>query len=124
MKAICIGIYLHSEPRRLEATLANLRANTQAPFETLLLPDGPDAKMKGVLATTLRDVPQAATAEPLGTAACFNRLVNYHDADVAVLLESGSMVGPGWLDHLLAALDADPHNGLAGPSTNICWNEQ
>jgi glycosyltransferase involved in cell wall biosynthesis len=28
------------------------------------------------------------------------------------------------LDHLLTALDADPRNGLAGPSTNKSWNEQ
>jgi glycosyltransferase involved in cell wall biosynthesis len=33
-------------------------------------------------------------------------------------------VGPGWLDHLLSAFAADPHNGLAGPSTNRAWNEQ
>src|SRR5262249_47369235 len=32
--------------------------------------------------------------------------------------------GPGWLDALLAALAADPRNGLAGPSTNYAWNEQ
>jgi hypothetical protein len=45
-------------------------------------------------------------------------------ADIVVLLESGSLVGPGWLDRLLAALDADPRPGLAGPSTNLAWNEQ
>ena len=40
-----------------------------------------------------------------------------------VLLESGSLVSPGWLE-ALAALDTDPVNGLAGPSTNLAWNEQ
>jgi glycosyltransferase involved in cell wall biosynthesis len=43
---------------------------------------------------------------------------------VFVLLESGVLVGPGWLAHLLAALEANPRNGLAGPSTNKSWNEQ
>ena len=52
------------------------------------------------------------------------RLMTSTDADVLVLLESGTQVGPGWLEHLLAALCADPHNGLAGPSTNVSWNEQ
>src|SRR5207302_11079438 len=37
---------------------------------------------------------------------------------------SGARVGPRWLEFLLAGLDADPRNGLAGPSTNRCWNEQ
>ncbi len=34
------------------------------------------------------------------------------------------MVGPGWLERLLAALKADPHHGLVGPSTNRSWNQQ
>ena len=41
-----------------------------------------------------------------------------------MLLESGSVVASGWLDHLLAALESDARNGLAGPSTNNAWNEQ
>ena len=123
MKRILIGIHVHAEPARLSATLAALRAHTTLDFELLLLPDGPDAATKTALART-SDLPQAATAEPLGVAACFNRLANYNDAGVVVLLESGALVGPQWLNHLLAALDADPRNGLAGPSTNRSWNEQ
>jgi O-antigen biosynthesis protein len=41
-----------------------------------------------------------------------------------VLIESGAVVGPGWLTALLAAFDADPRTGIAGPSTNHAWNEQ
>jgi GT2 family glycosyltransferase len=33
-------------------------------------------------------------------------------------------LAPRWLDLLLRALDSDPRNGLAGPSTNFAWNEQ
>jgi GT2 family glycosyltransferase len=43
---------------------------------------------------------------------------------VVVFLESGSLVGPDWLDHLLDALDVHPRNGLAGPSTNRAWSLQ
>jgi glycosyltransferase involved in cell wall biosynthesis len=89
----------------------------------LLLPDGPDEATRAALAA-LRELPQAGTGEPLGPPACFNRLAVSTDADVLVFLESGAIVGPGWLDYLLAALDADPRNGLAGPSTNYAWNEQ
>jgi O-antigen biosynthesis protein len=123
MRSICIGVHAHAEPKRLQETVASLRANTAHVYELLLLPDGPDAMMKAALAR-MSDLPQAATAQPLGAAACFNRLVNYNDARVVVLLESGALVGPRWLDYLLAALDADPRNGLAGPSTNRSWNEQ
>ena len=123
MRRIKIGILVDTEPARLQATLAGLRAHTPFAYELLLLPDGPDVPTQTMLAT-LRDIPQSAAATPCGAAACFNRLVRAADADVFIFLESGAIVGPGWLDHLLAALAADPRNGLAGPTTNIAWNEQ
>lgn len=123
IKHVCIGIHVHAEPERLRSTIASVRHNTTQSYELLLLPDGPDVTTRAILAT-LRELPQSATAEPRGAAACFNRLAGYNDADAVVLLESGSVVAPGWLDHLLAALEADARNGLAGPSTNDAWNAQ
>ncbi|MEW6735051.1 MAG: glycosyltransferase, partial [Acidobacteriota bacterium] len=123
MKRICIGVYVHAEPQRLLATLASLHANTRQAVELLLLPDGPNAETNSMLAT-LPEIPQLGTEQPLGTPACFNRLITATNADLLVLLESGTVVGPSWLDYLLAALYADPRNGIAGPSTNHCWNEQ
>ncbi|HEY0408510.1 MAG TPA: glycosyltransferase [Pyrinomonadaceae bacterium] len=123
MKRICIGIYLHAEPLRLQATLRSVRAHTAVDFDLLLLPDGPDEPTQAFLGQ-LSDAPQSATTEPRGTAACFNRLTASSDAEIFVLLESGALVSPQWLEHLLRALDADPRNGLAGPTTNYSWNEQ
>ena len=122
MKQVCIGIHVHAEPERLQATLATLQAHTTPTVELLLLPDGPDEPTQAVLAT-LNDLQQYGTVEPLGPPACFNRLVTSSKAQIFVLLESGALVGPAWLDYILAALDADPRNGLAGPSTNHAWNE-
>src|SRR5262249_58414590 len=97
--------------------------NTSQPVDLILLPDGPDNRMAIALAG-LRDITQLSTPDPLGAPACFYRLIDSTNADVLVFLESGALVGPGWLDYLLTALDADPCNGLAGPSTNRAWNEQ
>ncbi|MBI3326603.1 MAG: glycosyltransferase [Nitrospinae bacterium] len=120
---ICVGIHVHTEPERLHATLTALRSNTGIPVDVILLPDGPDAIMQAALAT-LQDLPQLGSHEPLGPPACLNRLIAATDADILVLLEGGALVGPGWLDYLLAALATDERNGLAGPSTNRSWNEQ
>ncbi len=60
-------------------------------------------------------------------AATFNHLLGLltqGDAPVAVFLESGTLPAPGWLEALLAALEADPSHGLAGPSANLAWNRQ
>jgi glycosyltransferase involved in cell wall biosynthesis len=122
MKRVLIGIHVQSEPERLHATLASIRANTAPEAELLLLPDGPDGETFAAL-EQLGCIPQSATSDALGAPACFNRLVQYANRDIYVSLESGALVAHGWLDHLLSALEHLP-NGLAGPSTNLAWNEQ
>lgn len=122
MRTVCIGIHVQSEPDRLRATLSSLRANATSAFELLLLPDGCDFATANFLASL--SLPQAGTPEPLGAAACFNRLAASTDADIVVLLESGIQVASRWLEHLVRAFDTDQQNGLAGPSTNRSWNEQ
>src|SRR5829696_5829813 len=111
MSRVRVGVHVHAEPERLRATLQSLRANTAHPFDLVLLPDGPDAPTRAALAA-LTDLPQLGTDEPLGPPACFNRLVAAGGADVLVLLESGALVGPGWLEEMLEALAADPAHGL------------
>lgn len=123
MRRVCIGLQLHTDPEGLRATLASIGEHTPQPPEIILLPDGPDDGMRAALAD-LKNLPQSGTAEPLGAPACFNRLVTTSDAEILILLESGARVASRWLDHLLAALAADPRNGLAGPTTNCSWNEQ
>jgi glycosyltransferase involved in cell wall biosynthesis len=121
MDSICIGIHVYAEPERLEATLASLRAHAGA-ASVLLLPDGPDQATRAALERI--PLPQLPSAEPLGAPACFNRLARSSSAEVVVFLESGAQLGPGALEAMLAALNADPATGLAGPSTNRSWNEQ
>jgi glycosyltransferase involved in cell wall biosynthesis len=122
-RRVGIGVHVHAEPAQLAATLDSLRANTTGAFDILLLGDGPDEATRYTL-DALDGFARSSTAEPRGPAACFNRLAAKSRAGTLVLLESGSLVGPGWLQHLLQALDSDPRNGLAGPTTNASWNEQ
>ena len=123
MTSVAIGIPFHTAPRQLRATLASLGANTPASAEIVLLPDGPDASAAAFL-HELSHLRQLGTDKGEGAAACFNRLASATQADVVVLLESGCSVGRQWLEGLIAALAADRHDGLAGPSTNASWNEQ
>jgi glycosyltransferase involved in cell wall biosynthesis len=120
---LTIGIPVHAEPERLQSTLSALGNNTIGEFQIIVLPDGPDPDTVRAL-ESLRDLPQLGTAEPRGDAACFNRLAQASDAEVIMLIESGAIVGPQWLDLSFAALEANPRHGLVGPSTNRSWNEQ
>ncbi|MCU0493398.1 MAG: glycosyltransferase [Chloroflexaceae bacterium] len=115
--SVCIGVYVSAQPEQLHATLAALCAHTPPTARLVLLPDGPDAATRAALAQ-LAALPQLGTAQAQGTAACFNRLAATSDEAVIVLLHSGALVGPGWLERLLAALASDSHYGLAGPASN------
>jgi glycosyl transferase family 2 len=123
MTTCAIGVQVHSNPSGLLSTLAGIESCTRHPIDLYLVPDEPDASVLPTL-RRLVHLPQLSSDMNGGAATCFNRLAMATDTDVVVLLESGLIVGPGWLDHLLLALAADPANGLAGPSTNRAWNEQ
>jgi glycosyltransferase involved in cell wall biosynthesis len=120
--SVTVGVHVHAEPRRLAATLAALRQPARHVPEVIVLPDGPDAATRAALEPL--GLPVHGTDEPRGAPACFNRLAAATDARVVVLLESGAVPAAGALDLLVDALVSDPGIGLAGPSTNLAWNEQ
>lgn len=120
-RRVRIGVVVRDRPDLTQASVHALKeAGVRA--DVVLLVDGASAK-------TRAELPRAAVTEVIewpfarGVAASFNRLLASAEADVYVLLENGARGAPGWLDRLLRALD-DPKVGLAGPSTNRCWNGQ
>ncbi len=98
MSRVIVVITDASEAARVQATRNSLAKNTGIPHEVIADGDW------GV--------------------SVFNRIFRTTDAGVVVLLESGALVGPRWLDHLVEALEGSERAGLAGPSTNRAWNEQ
>lgn len=125
-RQILVGVYVAAHSDALVATLASLFENTPMPFGLRLLPDPADEAEAVLLRERCDALPGIEILSgPVreGAAACFNRLVGV-PADVYVFLENGARVTPGWLELLLAALEADSRHGLAGPSTNRGWNEQ
>ncbi len=59
-----------------------------------------------------------------GKASCFNLLISSGNSDFFAFLEAGVLLGPECLQQLLNCFIQDKHCGLAGPSTNSCWNDQ
>lgn len=122
MKHVVIGIPVREGPAATAQTVARLRECTRE-VSIILLGDGVDAGTHAAL-EKLGATRVLAWERTLGGAACFNWLVQLEEADLYVLLENGAMVTPRWLEHIEAALAADPSHGIAGPSTNQAWNEQ
>jgi O-antigen biosynthesis protein len=122
--SITIGVHVHAEPDRLVDTVRSLQLHAPG-ADVVLLADGPDEATEAAIAgdVTLSGLTQWGTSQAIGAAACLNRLATRSVAEVLVLLESGSIAGPGWLDLMIQAVNV-PGRGLAGPSTNRSWNEQ
>jgi glycosyltransferase involved in cell wall biosynthesis len=123
---ILIGVHVAGHAQVLESTLVSIYENTPLPFTLRLLRDRVDVQQEPLVEEQLSRFPyivQLPPPERPGAAACFNQLVG-ESADIYVFLENGVRVCPGWLELLLASLDSDACHGLAGPSTNRCWNEQ
>ncbi|MEA3061813.1 MAG: hypothetical protein QOJ94_1594 [Sphingomonadales bacterium] len=120
--AIRIGIHVYSREQDLGTTLRALHEHTSRPFELVVLDDfagdGP-----GCTAVAWSRLRRCRIPAPGGAPASFNQLVGV-PADIYVFLEGGAVPAAGWLDLLIGALEADSAHGLAGPSTNWCWNEQ
>jgi len=114
-EALTIGVRVQSGVARLHGTLAAPRANSGRPVRLVLLPDGPDEEMIGVL-RGMRE-PQLPTQDERGAGDCLARLVAAAETPIVAFLESGALVGPEWLDRLLAALEREPAAALVGPST-------
>jgi glycosyltransferase involved in cell wall biosynthesis len=119
---VAIGIVAYEAPELVTATVESVRASTPVAHELWLLGDGADSDTTRLLAGWAGAF-RSCTTEARGLAACLNRLASATKCGTLVILEEGCIVTPGWLERLLAALQGD-HVGVAGPSTNLCWNEQ
>jgi glycosyltransferase involved in cell wall biosynthesis len=122
---ILIGVHLTAASQDVGDTLRALYETIREAFDVVVLVDPAPSEAAGAVArlTTLRGTNQWRITAPGGGPASFNRLVA-EPADIYVFLEAGTRPAPGWLGLMLDTLDADPTRGLAGPTTNWCWNEQ
>jgi glycosyltransferase involved in cell wall biosynthesis len=120
---VCIGIHATGDLAGVERTLRSLGHGGGQRLSVVVLGDGVDAPTQAAI-EAMGGIRASCTGEARGAAACFNRLVEGRDADVFVFIESAAIAGPGWLDGMLAALDADARHGLVGPTTNRSWNAQ
>ena len=128
MSRVAIGIHAHEEPDGPAArTVAELRrTHAAAGSSCCCCPMDRTRRPAPAIASLRRSAGRRRRRTRAGPRPRFNRLAPHSaHADVVVLLESGCRRRRrAGSTPLLAALAAIRANGLAGPSTNISWNEQ
>jgi GT2 family glycosyltransferase/glycosyltransferase involved in cell wall biosynthesis len=93
-------------------------AGAHLSFEVVIVDNGSEPDMQEWLAGH-RQLRHLHYPEPLGFAKAVNRGASAAIGDVLVVLNSDTIVSPGWLDGLYNALRSDPSLGVVTPVTNL-----
>jgi glycosyltransferase involved in cell wall biosynthesis len=120
---VSIVVHVHQIREAFRATIDAVRAGTPRAHDLIVIADAAESEVEQE-AGRVSGARVIRNAEPRGAASHLNAAFAETSSDVVVLLESGSIPGPGWLDLLVAPLESDRTCGLTGPSTNMSWNEQ
>jgi GT2 family glycosyltransferase/glycosyltransferase involved in cell wall biosynthesis len=118
--AVDIVVCVHNALPDVQRCLESVIRHTTPPYILILVDDGSDAPAREYLkgftrensATLLRN--ERAT----GYTRAANRGLQNTSASYVVLLNSDTVVTPGWLDRLVACAESDSRVGMVGPLSN------
>jgi len=99
--------------------------NTHRPFRALVLDDGSSVATSRRLEELVAKDPRfelSRNERNLGFIATCNRGIAMSNADYIVLLNSDTIVTPGWLDRLVACAESDDKIAFVNPLTNESGN--
>lgn len=103
------------------ACLESLIGSTEVPHTVRIIDDGSEPTVNRRLAAFVRDKPWmtlSVNAENRGYTFSADRGLRDSDADWVVLLNSDTIVTPGWLEGLIECAVSDPTIGFVGPLSN------
>ena len=117
---IDIVVCVHNALDDVKGCLESVQAHSSPPYRVILVDDGSDAPTADYLVGSA----QAAgfmlirNEQARGYTRAANQGLQQSTADFVVLLNSDTVVGPGWLDRLVACMVSDAQIGIAGPLSN------
>jgi len=120
-EAVDIVVCVHNALEDVERCLASILHHTFLPYTLILVDDGSDPPTSDFLADFAAQQPHATLLRAdtaTGYTCAANRGLRHSSAPFVVLLNSDTIVTPGWLDRLVACVAADPATGMVGPLSN------
>jgi len=117
---VSVIVCVHNALEDVRRCLASVLQHTTPPYRLILVDDGSDAPTAAYLATFARE--HGATLIRNEAARGYTRAANQGLAATSdpwvLLLNSDTIVTPGWLDRLVACAESDPRIGIVGPLSN------
>jgi GT2 family glycosyltransferase/glycosyltransferase involved in cell wall biosynthesis len=116
-----IVICIHNALEDVQRCIASVQAHTKGPYHLILVDDGSAEPTRDYLASNFggkADVTLLRHEEAGGYTKAANAGLRAGRSPFVVLLNSDTVVGPEWLDRLLACLMSDQSLALVGPLSN------
>jgi GT2 family glycosyltransferase/SAM-dependent methyltransferase len=113
---ICVHNALADVSRCLESVLQH----TTQPYTLILVDDGSAAETRDYLVGFARQqgCQIMRNEQAKGYTLAANQGLHLSSADFSILLNSDTIVTPGWVDRMLACAQSDPKIGVVGPLSN------
>ena len=116
-----IIVCVHNALEYVKQCLESVVRYTHPPYLLILIDDGSNEETKAYLDGFARA--QGAllirNERPRGYTRAANQGLRLSQAEYVILLNSDTIVTPGWLDRMIACAESDPSIGLVGPLSNF-----
>ena len=117
-----IIICVYNQPHLVEACISSLLSNTRYPcWRLLLVDDSSDGFTHELLTGFAANDPRVrvqTNSSNMGFLQSANRGMRNSDSDYVLLLNSDTVVTPGWLTKLVDVAESDPTIGMVNPLSN------
>lgn len=120
-KQIDIIICVHNALEDVRRCLNSISENTTPPYRIILVDDGSQTETKDYLFDFSLNAPNAQllrSEEATGYTRAANRGLRASTSEYVVLLNSDTIVGPCWIDQMIACAETDEKIGMVGPISN------
>lgn len=125
--SVDVVVCVHNALPDVRRCLVSLLAAGGHPLHLILVNDGSDEKTSALLSWFARAHPAVELIEnrepPHGYTVAANLGMRASGGDYVVLLNSDTLVTPGWLEEIVEAGESDPEIGVLGPLSNAATHQ-
>jgi GT2 family glycosyltransferase/glycosyltransferase involved in cell wall biosynthesis len=119
-KTVEIIVCVHNALDELRECLESVEQNTSNSYSLIIVDDGSESRTREFLLdfVSAKGAALISNRSARGYTLAANQGLRASGADYVVLLNSDTIVTPGWLDRLIDCVESDPAIGIAGPLSN------